>query len=161
MQYVSQNARFSRCKTYRYRLEREWESGNGTVLFIGLNPSTADHRQDDPTIRRCVRFASDWGYKRMEIVNLFAFKATYPEDLLAAEDPIGPKNDSWISRSHRAADITIACWGNHGTHLNRDKKLLRRLKNLHCLKMNLSDQPAHPLYMKASLRPQLIEATRF
>lgn len=154
MQYVSQNASFSSCKRYRYRLEREWNEGRGTVLFIGLNPSTADHRKDDPTIRRCVRFARDWGYRRMQIVNLFAFRATYPEDLLAAVDPVGSNNDRWISRSHKEADLTVACWGNHGMHLQRDRIIRSRIDRLHCLQMNCSRQPAHPLYLKASLRPQ-------
>lgn len=154
MQYVSQNARFSSCKRYRYRLEREWEEGTGTVLFIGLNPSTADHRKDDPTIRRCVRFARDWGYRRMQIVNLFAYRATYTEDLLAADDPVGGNNDRWIARSHREADLTIACWGNHGMHLERDRIIRKKLGGLHCLRMNRSRQPAHPLYLKASLRPR-------
>ncbi len=154
MQYVSQNARFSSCKRYRYRLEREWSEGEGTVLFIGLNPSTADHRNDDPTIRRCVRFAKDWGYRRMQIVNLFAWRATYPEDLLAADDPVGRNNDRWIARSHREADLTIACWGNHGEHLARDRVIKKKLDRLHCLRMNRSAQPAHPLYLKATLQPR-------
>lgn len=154
MQYVSQKARFSSCKRYRYRLEREWNEGRGTVLFIGLNPSTADHRRDDPTIRRCVRFARDWGYRRMQIVNLFAYRATYPEDLLTAADPVGSSNDRWISSSHKEADLTVACWGNHGMHLQRDRIIRKRLDRLHCLRMNRSQQPAHPLYLKASLRPR-------
>ena len=66
MQYVSKNAQFSLCKRYRYSLERSWNGGEGRVLFIGLNPSTADHKKDDPTIRRCVGFAKSWGFNGME-----------------------------------------------------------------------------------------------
>lgn len=154
MQYISQKARFSRCRRYRYSLERRWQSGTGRVLFIGLNPSTADHRRDDPTIRRCVGFARDWGYKELEVVNLFAFRATYPEDLKQFSEPVGPRNDEWLRRSHRRADLTIACWGNDGRFLDRAERVMAMLDDLHCLQINQSQQPAHPLYQPASRRPR-------
>ena len=154
MQYVSQNARFSRCRQYRYTLERSWDSGSGTVLFIGLNPSTADHRQDDPTIRRCVQFARDWGFQSLIVANLFAFRATYPEDLKRAEDPVGRFNNKWIRHSYKQAELCIACWGNHGEHQGRAQQLCRQLPELHYLKMNRSQQPAHPLYLRATTLPQ-------
>lgn len=154
MQYISQKARFSRCRLYRYSLERTWDSGAGRALFIGLNPSTADHKKDDPTIRRCVGFAKSWGYEAMEIVNLFAYRATLPTDLKQAAEPIGSANNSWIAKAIKQSDIVIACWGNDGGFLNRDKQLLKRYPELHCLKMNSTEQPAHPLYMKANLKPR-------
>ena len=154
MQYVSQNARFSRCRKYRYSLERSWSEGKGRVLFIGLNPSTADHRSDDPTIRRCVGFARDWGFQAMEIVNLFAFRATLPSDLKQAAKPVGPANNKWIKRAHQDADLTVACWGNDGSFLARDEEIAAELTGMHCIHLNRSQQPAHPLYLKASLRPQ-------
>lgn len=154
MQYVSQKARFSRCGSYRYTLEREWKQGSGRVLFIGLNPSTADHKQDDPTIRRCVGFARDWGYAAMEIVNLFAFRATLPKDLKLAADPVGKYNDKWIKAAHQKADLTIACWGNDGQFKERDKQVLQHLQKLHCIAMNRSTRPTHPLYLRASLQPK-------
>ena len=153
LQYLSQNARFSRCGLYRYSLERSWIGGNGCALFIGLNPSTADHRKDDPTIRRCVGFAKSWGYEAMEIVNLFSFRATYPTDLKLAPKPIGPANNSWIAKAMNRSEIAIACWGNDGGFLNRDKYLLKRYPDLRCLKINRSQHPAHPLYLKANLKP--------
>jgi len=57
---VQRAAVLSRDGLYRYALRRVWDPARPAVLFIGLNPSTADHRIDDPTIRRCVRFARDW-----------------------------------------------------------------------------------------------------
>ncbi len=154
MQYVSQNARFSSCNRYRYSLDREWHGGEGIVLFIGLNPSTADHRQDDPTIRRCVGFARSWGFKGMEIVNLFAYKATLPTDLKRAADPVGPDNDHWIKEAHKRANLTVACWGNDGEFQQRATAVCGQLDDLHCLHMNKTRHPAHPLYLKASLRPR-------
>jgi len=154
MPYVSQQARFSRCRLYRYSLERRWTQGRGKVLFIGLNPSTADGRLDDPTIRRCVGFARDWGFAGMEVVNLFAWRATYPEDLKRSPDPVGSRNDYWILRAHRQANLTVACWGNDGTFRSRASEVIARLDNLHCIRLNQSRQPAHPLYLRASLQPE-------
>ena len=153
MQYVSQKARFSSCQHYRYSLERSWHDGEGRVLFIGLNPSSADHKNDDPTIRRCVGFAKSWGFGGMEIVNLFAFRATYPDDLLNSAEPIGKYNDKWIREAYRRCDQAIACWGSAGSFLQRSEKVAKSLGNLHCLKINQDWQPAHPLYLKANLRP--------
>ncbi|NKB31883.1 MAG: DUF1643 domain-containing protein [Pseudomonadales bacterium] len=153
MQYVSQNARFSSCKRYRYSLERSWNDGHGRVLFIGLNPSTADHRKDDPTIRRCVGFAKSWGYNSMEIVNLFAYRATYPEDLKAAPNPIGAANDKWIRVAQKRSDKTIACWGSIEMGRQRAATVLKTLDDPYCLKINQTSEPAHPLYLRADLRP--------
>ncbi len=153
MQYTSQKARFSRCRQYRYSLERTWRSGSGSVVFIGLNPSTADHKCDDPTIRRCVGFAKNWGYQSMAIVNLFAFRATQPELLKQAPDPVGPRNDFWIQKLVNDADLAVACWGNHGKFLERDSAVQARLPKLHCISQNSSHQPSHPLYLRANLIP--------
>ena len=163
LQYTSQNARFSRCGDYRYSLERKWQHPRQQarrVLFIGLNPSTADHRQDDPTIRRCVGFARDWGFSELEVVNLFAYRATYPSDLKQATDPVGKRNDYWIRRCHRIADLTIACWGNDGEFMQRADTVLAMLNDLYCLNINRSSQPAHPLYQRADERPKTLQALR-
>lgn len=160
--YSTTNARFSRCRNYRYSLERSWPvPGRGKrrrVLFIGLNPSTADHRKDDPTIRRCAGFARDWGFAELEVVNLFAYRATYPADLKQAADPVGKRNDYWIRHCHRQADLTIACWGNDGEFLQRADKIMNMLTDLHCLNLNRSLQPAHPLYQRASEQPKAMQA---
>ena len=161
LQYTSQNARFSRCGNYRYSLERSWQTRHRhprRVLFIGLNPSTADHRKDDPTIRRCVGFARDWGFSELEVVNLFAYRATYPDDLKAAANPVGKRNDYWIRHCHRAADLTIACWGNDGEFMQRADRVMNMLDDLHCLNLNRSSQPAHPLYQRADERPKAMQA---
>jgi hypothetical protein len=153
MQYTSQNARFSRCKAYRYSLSRSWSGGSGKALFIGLNPSTADKRQDDPTIRRCVGFAAAWGCNSMEIVNLFAFRATRPEDLKLAAEPIGRYNDRWITAAVKEARLCIACWGDHGVFLGRANKIRSRFAHLQCLGINASGMPKHPLYTRATQTP--------
>ncbi len=150
---IERSANFSRCRRYRYALWRRWAPGQDYVLLVGLNPSTADHRQDDPTIRRCIGFARDWGYSGLCVANLFAFRATYPRDLFAAEDPVGPRNDAWLRHLGRGAALVVAGWGNHGQHNERALQVRRHVPALHCLRLNGSGEPAHPLYLPKTLTP--------
>jgi hypothetical protein len=85
-------AEFSECQQYRYTLWRTWDSQADRVMFIGLNPSTADETEDDPTIRRCIRFAKDWGYGGILMMNAYAYRSTAPRGLKQVTDPIGPRN---------------------------------------------------------------------
>jgi hypothetical protein len=147
-------AAFSPCRRYRYALWRSWDSARPRVLFIGLNPSTADERSDDPTLRRCMRFARDWGYGGMCTGNLFAFRATEPKAMLSAADPVGPKNDAWLRRLADEAALVVAAWGNHGAYRSRSTVVRGLLGELHCLAVNQSGEPAHPLYQPAHRRPR-------
>ncbi|ASK33446.1 DUF1643 domain-containing protein [Alloalcanivorax mobilis] len=146
-------ANFSRCRRYRYALWRRWADGEDYVLLVALNPSTADHRRDDPTIRRCIGYARDWGYSGLCVANLFAYRATYPQDLLSAADPIGPRNDHWLRKLAGGASLVVAGWGNHGRHLDRAARVRALLPDPHCLRLNGSGEPAHPLYLPKRLRP--------
>lgn len=137
--------------TYRYRLWRRWGTG-APLLFILLNPSTADAADDDPTLRRCVGFARRWGFDGVEIVNVFGLRATDPSRLRTAADPVGPENDRHIRRAARAAGLVMAGWGNGGTFGGRAGALARLLdgrRPLHCLGRTASGQPKHPLYVRA------------
>ena len=87
------------------------------------------------------------------MTNLFAFRATVPSDMKASNDPIGMENDSWLYKLAKEADIIVAAWGNDGSYLNRSGAILGALLNLHCIKMNKSGEPAHPLYLKADSKP--------
>jgi hypothetical protein len=118
----------SPCRLYRYQLARIWDDSLPRCLFAGLNPSKADGSQDDPTVRRMIGFARDWGYGGLFVVNLFAFRATDPKDMKAAIDPIGPENDDYIRRLTAYCDITIAAWGCHGDHLGRAERVVRGSK---------------------------------
>ena len=149
---VNKNATFSDCRKYRYALSRTWNGKKKTILFIGLNPSTADEKIDDPTIRRCINYAQNWGYGSLLMVNLFAYRATMPSELKNVKNPIGNDNDLHIIELSKKADIAVAAWGNEGTLLNRDKEVKKILPNLMCLKINKSGQPSHPLYQKKDLK---------
>ncbi len=144
---------FSRDERYRYGLWRNWNPSLGKVLFIGLNPSTADQQQNDPTIRRCIAFAQHWDCGGMLVGNLFAFRATRPPDLRKASQPVGPDNEKWLLKMASAADLVIACWGNVGSYLSQDQSIQELFPKLHCLKLNATGTPAHPLYLQKSLRP--------
>ena len=97
---------------YRYRLERHWSGGEGLCAFIMLNPSTADARSDDPTIRRCIGFARRWGYGGLLVANLFARRATDPQELFAARDPVGGlANRDALLRVIDEAALILCAWG--------------------------------------------------
>ena len=149
---VNKNATFSDCRKYRYGLSRTWNGKKKTILFIGLNPSTANEKIDDPTIRRCINYAQNWGYGSLLMVNLFAYRATLPSELKNVKNPIGNDNDLQIIELSKKADIAVAAWGNEGTLLNRDKEVKKILPNLMCLKINKSGQPSHTLYQKKDLK---------
>lgn len=153
---ITRKAVFSRCKRYRYQLTRRWdrEAPERHVVFIGLNPSTADHQVDDPTIRRCMGFTRNWGYNTLTVINLFAYRTPYPVELKKSADPIGPQNSRHLGRVIRSADLVIACWGRHGGWQEQDQRLLRRFGDrLYCLAENNDGSPAHPLYQKSTVQP--------
>lgn len=125
-------------------------------MMIGLNPSTADEVEDDPTLIRCINFAKSWGYGGVCMTNLFAYRATDPNDMKAAADPVGASNNRWLTRLAKEAGIVVAAWGNDGNYLNRASQIKNKIPDLYCLKMNKSGEPAHPLYLRAELKPVLM-----
>ena len=149
---MNSTATLSHCRTYRYSLTREWGDGF-SVLFICLNPSTADETLDDPTIRRCISFAREWGGGRLHMANLFAFRATDPRDMKNASDPIGPENDKHLLALAHDSALTIAAWGVHGTFGGRHNAVRRILPRLHYLRLTKDGHPGHPLYLPKTLKP--------
>ena len=127
--------------------------GEGTVVFVGLNPSTADETRDDPTTRRCVGFARDWGFARLELVNLFAFAATEPAELRSAPDPVGPGNLDAVAEATGRADLVVCAWGNDGLGPQADA-VLDLVARPHCLGLTARGAPRHPLYVRATVRPR-------
>jgi len=120
-----------------------------------LNPSTADAEINDPTIRRCLDFAQTWGYGSLEVVNLFGLRATQPQRLRDAADPVGSDCDRYIQTAVEPADRVIVAWGNWGSWQGRDQIVLSWIdpSRCYCLGVNQSGQPSHPLYLKRSSQP--------
>ena len=160
---------FSPCREYRYSLRRDIGGPGGPLLFIMLNPSTADETEDDPTIRRCIGFATAWGACELFIANLFALRATDPDEMKAHSAPIEPDIDGilndfaigYLARHVQRGDGAIVCaWGNDGAHRHRGSEVRRWLRSvlpsdarLLCLGVNGTGEPKHPLYLKKDLTP--------
>ena len=149
------HAVLSPCRRYRYALSRVWDADKPYALFIGLNPSTADEALDDHTIRRCIGFAKSWGYGGLVMANLFAYRATEPEEMKKQDDPLGEENDYWVVELARYAGVVIAAWGNEGSFRQRSAHVRSLIPELYYLKLNKSGEPAHPLYLKSTLTPAL------
>lgn len=150
------DAVFSADSKYRYRLHRTWDAGAASVLFVMLNPSTADATQDDPTIRRCVGFAKRWGYGRLLVGNLFALRATDPRCLLDEPDPVGPQNDEHLRVMMDEARIVICAWGAHKlAHGTTRESAVKALlgPSLWALGRTAAGAPRHPLYMPKDAGP--------
>lgn len=147
------SAIISECGLYRYELRRIWQPEAGLVCWVMLNPSTADASIDDPTIRRCMGYAMRWGYYGIIVVNLFALRATDPNDLCISTDPIGPKNDEYIYKANAEARLTIAAWGIRGQYLSRDEHVMMTLTFPHYLALTKNGSPRHPLYLRKELQP--------
>jgi hypothetical protein len=154
---VRRHARLSSDGVYRYALWREWKyplTQPTWATFVMLNPSTADHEVDDPTIRRCVGFAHALGATGMVVVNLYAYRATNPVDLWTADDPVGPDGDStlveFLAMSARTGGPLIAAWGAHA----RTDRVARVLSlpgadRFQALGLTKHGAPRHPLYLPA------------
>lgn len=130
-----------------------WKSDPRMVMFIGLNPSTADETTDDPTIRRCIGFAKRWGYGGIWMTNLFALRATDPKVMLAHPEPVGPENDERLLHWYSRSNLVIAAWGQHGKHRGRARQILKKLRDLYCLGRTRDGHPRHPLYVKGDTEP--------
>ncbi len=155
---VCRDALISSCTHYRYWLKRWWadDAGSPWACFIMLNPSTADAAVDDPTIRRCVKFAQAWKCKGIFVVNLFAYRATDPRELLAVDDAIGPENH-WAFRQATTLcqGPIVAAWGaNPIVERAGTRKVISRICErghvVHCLGTTKDGHPRHPLYVPSS-----------
>lgn len=143
---------------YRYRLLRVWDESRPLLTWVMLNPSTADADDDDPTIRRCVGYAQREGYGGIKVVNLFAYRATKPRDMLTAPDPVGDGGDAALALTLRASSFSrlpvIVAWGANAPawRVEQFREMaagLRPLPNLLCLGVTRCGQPRHPLMVRA------------
>lgn len=167
---MNRSAVISACGTYRYRLDRSWhfplafQQPRSAVLFVMLNPSTADAEVDDPTIRRCVDFAKRWGHDRLIVCNVFAFRATDPRELAKhaeAGGARGPLNHRYLHDAAAEASRVVVAWGASGTRLMYWRYAQRATQEalepaaLHSIGAPTKDgHPRHPLYLKAAERLQ-------
>jgi hypothetical protein len=158
------SARLSNCGRYRYQLRRRWSDDGDEICWVMLNPSTADESEDDPTIRRCISFSKRWGYGRLVVVNLFAWRATSPEDvkreLKACKASsgiarvLGPKNRAHRLEAMNGSAVVVAAWGASLKPWStmRARMISYEVANgechpLQCLGTTKDGSPRHPLYV--------------
>lgn len=146
------SAIISDCGRYRYRLERRWADGPA-LTFVMLNPSTADASVDDPTIRRCIGFAKRENCGGLVVVNLYALRATDPDEMMKAHDRVGPENERWTmsamleAAAHRSP--VVAAWGTRGNGVFFTGMAKSRGVKPMCLGTTKAGYPRHPLYVPA------------
>jgi hypothetical protein len=149
---------FSDCGNYRYTLERAWASLPRYVLWLMLNPSTADASTSDATIRRCLGYTRAWGYTGILVGNLYAWCSTSPAALASVADPIGPDNLMHLRGLIRRASLIVCAWGQTGpSTLARFEALQLLRPNAvapHYLKLNHNGEPGHPLRLPKTLEPK-------
>ncbi len=168
---------FSSDRIYRYVLYRIWDPDLPWINFVGLNPSTADEKMDDQTIRRDIAFAKSWIFclcqgSKLAVIgpcgssclttkiggfcktNLFAYRSTDPKLMKKIGlSAIGPENDAWIAQIATRALIVCTVWGGDGSHLGRASQVLSTLSRPMILGLTKNGQPVHPLYQPGHLKP--------
>lgn len=144
IQYIEKGAEFSECGKYRYCLRRIWDINLPFVMCIGLNPSTANNDDDDPTIRNLSELLNKSGYGGLFMMNLFALISSEPDDLRACPDPL-KDNDLWIHAIASRCDDVIFCWGAFKQAEYRAKKLISKFPQALCFGKTATGKPMHPL----------------
>lgn len=148
---------------YRLILTRKWVNlfntasrlPNNFVLWIGMNPSTADATVNDPTINRCIDFSMEWGFDGLVMMNVCDYRATKPEALLATGvEPRSRTNLPMIRDTAKQAAKIVCAWGNLHANLvhfavDAESALRADRHRLWCLGLNKGGSPKHPLYVKS------------
>jgi hypothetical protein len=150
----TRGATLSDCRTYRYHLWRVWDEDLPCLVFVMQNPSTADERVDDPTIRKCVHFARRDGYGGISVRNVFALRATDERELLTHPDPVGPLNLDHLGTARQVSVLTrlVVAWGKPfggnrlRSHYRAAESILAGLAP-YCLGVNGDGSPKHPLFL--------------
>jgi hypothetical protein len=148
---------FSSDRKYRYALWRVLDSSKPDMMFIGLNPSTANETENDPTIRRVMGMAYTLGYGNIYMMNLFAWVTPHPEELKTCADP-QKDNDYWlkeIGTEIAKKGMILFAWGNFKEAVERGKEIAAMFPGAWCLVKNQDGSPRHPLYVPKTVKPIL------
>ncbi|MEM6720362.1 MAG: DUF1643 domain-containing protein [Bacteroidota bacterium] len=145
----TKEAIFSENRKHRYVLTRIWNSTLPMIMCIGLNPSLADESKDDPTIRRIIDFAQQWGFGGVFVCNLFSYVTPYPKKLKIKKDT--SHNDFYLKLYAEKSQEVLCAWGRHKVAKERAKTVLKMMHNTTALQLNKDGSPKHPLYVKATV----------
>lgn len=157
---MRKGAKISKCGTYRYYLNRIWDDKRPKIMFIMLNPSTADQVKDDPTIRRLIAFTKKWGYGGFYVCNLFAYRNKSIKELKhqikSGFDVVGPENDKVMLKvfAREGIEKVIFAWGTNGSLMGRDNVVRALFKEAYYLELTKEGHPKHPLYLSSTLIPK-------
>jgi hypothetical protein len=152
---INRGTKFSPCKKYRLQLWRLWDDQLPIIMFLMLNPSSADAHNDDPTIRRCVNFTKNWGYGGFYIGNLYPLISSKPKLLLESLSVSHSENKLNLDEMAEKCDKIICSWGNFEIvkKLGIPNDFLVDYKNkLYYISKSKNETPKHPLYLKSSLK---------
>ena len=151
--FETSTATFDMRRLYRYRLTRTWDTDRKPLMFVMLNPSTADAFVPDPTITRCLGFAKREHAGGLVVTNLFGFRSTDPKKLIHHPHPVGSSNDQLIVDSLPHVGRVIVAWGAPGRLHDRDRTVMRLLRDHDvqplCFDVTKDGMPKHPLYVRA------------
>lgn len=152
---MNRDAVISECGRFRYLLTRTWEPALPALVFVMLNPSTADHTRDDPTIRKCIGFADRLEHGGIAVVNLFAFRSRDPKHLKLMGYPVGKDNDRYIRQAVQGGGQVVCAWGSNARGLPRAQRVLRMLReelqvHPYALALTTDGVPRHPLMLSYS-----------
>lgn len=174
---IGSSAVMSGDNQHRYELVRAWDTKKPQVMFIGLNPSRADSITNDPTIRRCINFASDWGYGSMSFLNLYSYRTPYVSTVPKKDNgvwwpllpavsgygnvapyAVGPLCDFYLEKNITESARVIICWGRWSFLAGRDQLVLKMIppQKRYCLGLNNNGTPKHPLYLPSITQPELV-----
>ena len=151
-------ATLSPCDLYRYRLSEIWDPDKPLLAWLMMNPSTADTKFADPTLRKTGTFSRLWGYGGQLVVNVHAYRATYSDWLLRAIDPVGPDNDKVILETALKAKAVVLAYGKPPKPLRpRADLVVSALEQagleLKYLRLSKDGTPYHPLYLPNNSKP--------
>jgi hypothetical protein len=150
--FEDNGATFSECRNYRYALWRIWDKSKPLVMFIGLNPSTANEATNDPTINTVEALSTNWGYGGFYMMNLFAIISEKPSILKTHLDPLGD-NDGWIEKISSKCSAVVFAWGAFKEAKQRTQKIIDQFPDALCIKILKDGSPKHPLYTPYSAQP--------
>ena len=155
MTYLDAGAIFSDDKKHRFALWREWNHKLPSLAWIGLNPSTANEKEDDQTIRRAKVFCAEAGFGSLFMVNLFSYCETESKKLEnhRVDELVVSATDFWLNHCVRSCNSMVAGWGDTGSLYGRSKEIAQRYAGrLLCLGTTNKGEPKHPLYIKATTK---------
>jgi hypothetical protein len=147
---------------YRYCLWRRWNLNQPIMGWVMLNPSTANAKEDDQTLRKCMGFARKHDHGGVILVNLFAFMERDPQKLRMVKERVGPETDRYILWTCAVADLVVAGWG-ACRFANEQARHVRKLvegtgTTIRCVGQTKNGQPRHPLHPSYSSPIQALSA---